>query len=136
LKKFSNENDKLFQEISSSSLDALCSYAWPGNVRELQNCIQQCVVLNQGEVLEVEMLPKAVCAFATGISVGGVKPDNSNIPGDAIIPFENLEKDAIENALRIIKGSVPKASTALHLSQATIYRKIREYNLMIKKFKD
>jgi len=136
LKKFSNENDKLFQEISSSSLDALCSYAWPGNVRELQNCIQQCVVLNQGEVLEIEMLPKAVCASATGISVGGVKPANSNIPGDAIIPFEKLEKDAIENALRITKGSVPKASTALHLSQATIYRKIREYNLIIKKFKD
>jgi len=60
LEKFSRENGKEFFEISPSAEDAMCSYHWPGNVRELENVIQQVVVLNQGPILEVNMLPETL----------------------------------------------------------------------------
>lgn len=134
LKKYAAEHGKPFRSIADSALDALCSYEWPGNIRELENCIQQSVVLNQGDVLLPEMLPKTMRSFAT-TNAGSTNQTPSELSEADIIPFEQIEKETIENALRLTQGSVPKASTALHLSQATIYRKIREYRLNVKKFK-
>jgi len=135
LKKYAEEHGKPFQSIADNALDALCSYNWPGNIRELQNCIQQSVVLNSGEILQSDMLPKTIRDTIES-RLGSDKrstPEKRN--EDAIVPFEIIEKEVIESALRLTHGSVPKASTALHLSQATIYRKIREYRLNVKKLK-
>lgn len=135
LKKYAAEHNKPFQSIADGALDVLCAYEWPGNIRELQNCIQQSVVLNQGDLLQADMLPKSIRSASAAfrekadLSAGKMRGEES------IIPFEIVERDLIENALRITQGSVPKTSTALHLSQATIYRKIREYRLNVKKYK-
>ena len=39
---------------------ALERFPWPGNVRELQNAIERAVALAEGEVLELEDLPRGV----------------------------------------------------------------------------
>ncbi|MBN2325643.1 MAG: sigma-54-dependent Fis family transcriptional regulator [Candidatus Omnitrophica bacterium] len=136
LKKYAREHDKPLQAISDDALNALCSYAWPGNVRELENCIQQSVVLGNGEILKADMLPKTIQAHSASLAKKAVSPSPKPIEREVIAPFEQVERDAIDNALRITRGSVPNSSNALHLSQATIYRKIREYNLNIKKYKE
>ncbi len=135
LRKFAAEHEKRFLSFAEEALDALCSYEWPGNVRELENCIQQSVVLNDGEVMQADMFPKQVRFSASGAARRSAVSPVQGAGEDTIVPFEQIEKEAIENALRIMEGSVPKASNALHLSQATIYRKMREYNLNVKKFK-
>jgi len=48
------------QRIARSALGALERFPWPGNVRELQNAIEHAVALAEGEVLELEDLPRAV----------------------------------------------------------------------------
>jgi DNA-binding NtrC family response regulator len=39
------------KRITQGALDALVEYDWPGNVRELENCIENAVVLAEGDVL-------------------------------------------------------------------------------------
>jgi len=63
---------------------------------------------------------------------------SSNIPNqqsdlpseiDEIIPMNTLEKNAIINALNFTKGNKRKAANLLGLSERTLYRKIKEYEL-------
>ncbi len=135
LKKYSSEHEKTFQAISESAMDALCEFEWPGNIRELENCIQQCIVLHRSDILETVMLPKNIRELSVSTRTKSVKSTSIDRKEPSIVPFEQVEKEIIENALRIMDGSVPKASSALHLSQATLYRKIREYDLPVKKMK-
>ncbi|MGB0845020.1 MAG: sigma 54-interacting transcriptional regulator, partial [Alphaproteobacteria bacterium] len=57
LKTFASEEEKDFVEFSPEAVDKLATYPWPGNVRQLQNVIRNTVVLNQGQAVEVSMLP-------------------------------------------------------------------------------
>ena len=46
--------------IARSAMAALERFPWPGNVRELQNAIEHAVALAEGEVLELDGLPRSV----------------------------------------------------------------------------
>ncbi len=139
LLRYAKQNDKKFLEISNDAESALCEYLWPGNVRELQNCIQQAVVLNNGETLELDMLPEGIrSSLKLQVSTSSQRQDDTSpdfTAGDGIVPIEVYEKQAIEHALRITKGKVAQAAAGLHLSQATLYRKVRDYEIVLKHYK-
>jgi transcriptional regulator with GAF, ATPase, and Fis domain len=46
-----------------------------------------------------------------------------------IIPLDELEKDAIRNALDVTRGNKRNAAKLLKISERTLYRKIKEYDL-------
>jgi DNA-binding NtrC family response regulator len=46
--------------LAPAALSALEHYAWPGNVRELENAIEHAVALADGDVLGVDVLPRAL----------------------------------------------------------------------------
>ena len=50
---------------------------------------------------------------------------------DKILPMAEVEKRAIEHALRATKGNVPAAARKLQIGQATIYRKIKSYSIQV-----
>lgn len=53
--------------------------------------------------------------------------DNSTI--NEILPLQQTEKDAIKNALEHSRGNKRNAAKLLHISERTLYRKIKEYGL-------
>ncbi|MBI1388598.1 MAG: response regulator [bacterium] len=135
LSQFAKENGKRFESLAPETIGLLCAYDWPGNVRELRNCMNQSVVLHDGQMLEPGMLPPDLRQKAEK-AARRIHLKEPPIDENAILPFEKVECDAIHNALRVTKGNVAKASTALHLSQATIYRKIRDYDIDLNKLKE
>ncbi len=146
LHKYSNEHGKTFSAISPGAMRMMQSYRWPGNVRELENCIQQAVLLHPGEIVETHMLPAAVRSAEANaprevLEAGGEPPPvtGAELPpsfsGDRIVPLTDLEKNAIEQALRITQGNIAQAAVGLRVSQATLYRKLREYDFNLKDFK-
>lgn len=151
LEEFSVTYNKKFTSISSQVADLFKQHPWPGNVRQLRHLIEQVVVLNNATVLQRDMIPEEFILtnypfeterdnhqssqtqphrpnFATNQNAATNQNLNSS-DTERIIPFTELEKQAIESAIRICKGSVTRAAKGLGISQATIYRKIKTYDI-------
>ena len=143
LRNFSQEENKKFERFSSEVEQIFKIYNWPGNVRQLQNVVRNIVVLNDGDIVTINMLPAPlsqispdhVCTI-TPAKFEGVQKDiksdvarmsvidtNGSSPEEIIKPMEQLEREAIEHAISICDGNVPQAAHHLGVSSATIYRK-------------
>lgn len=120
--------------VSSAAMKAMLQYEWPGNVRELENCIERAIALGGNDAIEVQDLPPAVCAdqavhpqiiAATEGPVvhGGVRP-----PGSAT-DLEELERATIERVFEQVQGDKSRARKMLGISRATLYRKLKRYNI-------
>lgn len=122
---------KAFTSIQPAAMEMLVRCPWPGNVRQLANLIERCVVLNEGHVLTSAMLPDDVTMSESMESQPlAMHEDGEEEESEGtIIPLEELERRAITEALRICGGSPGRAARALHISEATMYRKIRAYGL-------
>ncbi len=129
-------NGKAFSKLSASCIEKLSSYDWPGNVRQLLHTIERAVVLHDGHALDADMV---VVDDARQLPVEpSVEPDpRDDLPqdspppfsGDMIYPLSELERKAILHALEVCSGSPGLAAKKLGISAATIYRKIKSYEI-------
>lgn len=141
LEKFSAEENKSFETFSRDVGEIILAHPWPGNIRQLQNIFRNAIVLNEGKVITREMLPVSfVRHFEENIqngtivsfemedvhADGSVEQENSN-GYKGIKPLWQYEKDAIEEALRLCDGIVPRAAAYLEINPSTIYRKIKQW---------
>ena len=133
LADFTAEEGKEFTGFSPQVESVFRTYPWPGNVRQLQNVVHNIIVLNEGGLIDVDMLPSPLGDYASKEG-GGAVPDQrpSLAPGKdgvsptherTIQPLGEIEKAAIERAIRLCGGNIPKAAARLGISASTIYRK-------------
>ena len=132
----------------------MLSYEWPGNVRELENCIQHMVAINSGPLLHVADLPSNLQNFllqkksqylmaAVGVPPSMTIPREPGVPElqpaqlqaapahfQGVIPLTELERRAIINALEYTKGDRAVAAHLLGIGRTTLYRKLKEYQLV------
>jgi len=137
LTRFAKRYVRRFRSIEPEALRQLEAYRWPGNVRQLYHLIERCVVLHEGESLQASMLPQAwddapevveqpgALAPALPERLPAAKGDGEG----PICTLAELEQQAIRRALRTFVGSPGKAARALGISEATIYRKIKQYSM-------
>ena len=57
LRKYAQEDGKVFEDFSPEVVLLFNAYPWPGNVRELGNTVQAIVALHDGPVVTADMLP-------------------------------------------------------------------------------
>lgn len=55
------------------------------------------------------------------------KTASSSGAGRKIVPLATLEKQAIQNALKVTKDDKLKAARMLGIGKTTLYRKLKEY---------
>ena len=103
-------------------LDWMAGYHWPGNVREVENCIQRLVILASSDELDIENLPTQL-RNAAEAAPGGRAPR-------LILPLAEMEREAIEKALRVSGGNQRRAAQLLGISKTTLYRKRKEYGTL------
>jgi two-component system repressor protein LuxO len=131
---FAKEEGKRFTDFAPEVEAVLQSYPWPGNVRQLQNVLRNVVVLKDAETVTLDMLPPPLdqvdasggtAPAGKGREVGAGRQAAAQGHGmaDGIRPLWQIEKDAIEDAIRLCQGNIPKAATHLGISASTIYRK-------------
>ncbi len=131
------EEGKAFQRLAPEAREALQRHRWPGNVRELENAMRTAVVLHNGEAVTAAMLPATVRGQAAAPMVEavaeramldpapGAAPARASAAGGMpnIRPLAETEREAIEEAVRLCGGNIPKAAAFLGISPSTLYRK-------------
>ena len=126
LEKFSRENNKQINRISTSAIDLIIQYHWPGNVRELQNCIERAVLICDGDAIKgIHLPPTLQVSEAT----------SSSKPLSFSTAVENFEKELIIDALKKNNGNQTKTAAFLDTSLRIINYKIHQYSIDPKQFK-
>jgi DNA-binding NtrC family response regulator len=98
-------------------------YDWPGNVRELENVIERAVVLAASSTIGVADLPPHL----QGKQSQHGSLDQFVLPGTATLA--QIEREAIVQALQRHAGNRQAAARTLDIGVATLYRKLKEYQL-------
>ena len=125
---YAQEEGKGFRGFEPDAEDAIRAYPWPGNVRELQNVLRNVVVLNDGDRLTREVLPEPVRQSMGKDPLAAVDARQHAVipPADlsgAVVPLREVERRAIEHAVGLCDGNIPRAAAMLEVSPSTIYRK-------------
>lgn len=121
MRRFSAAEGKDFLDIAADAAARLARYPWPGNIRELQNLLHKIVVLHEGPTLTDDM--------AKGVLPQNLSPVAENVIAlDAafeadIRPLWRVQRDAIETAIRLCRGNIPRAAALLEVSPSTLYRR-------------
>ena len=129
-------------QVSNAAMNCLLNYDWPGNVRELENCIERAVALGNDALIDVNDLPPSIQGAGTlvpasratagfgGASGGGSFPSRAE-DGSSSGDLEEMERTTIQRVFDQVGGDKNLAREILGISRATLYRKIKRYNIRI-----
>ena len=101
--------------LHEHALEKLCSYHWPGNIRELQHTIEKAVILCEGDVIRSKDI--------------FVKQTWSPQFSTTVPNLEEVERQAIETAIRQNDGNLTATAEQLGISRQTLYNKIKRFKL-------
>ena len=118
--KFAEQMNKPGLSVAEDAMTALMQYDWPGNVRQLINAVQNTVIVCDSEKIEPRHLPPEIGA--------GDRSESGSVD-TAGLSLDQLEKQAIRNALQVTAGNREKAAKMLGIGERTLYRKLNEYGL-------
>ncbi|MBP1762326.1 MAG: sigma54 specific transcriptional regulator, Fis family, partial [Firmicutes bacterium] len=113
-------------ELSDGLLLALLHYDWPGNVRQLENAILYAVNVSNGNMVETDHLPDDIKAALNSVALKGHKKSAPSTN----LSMKEIEKIFIGETLLQCNNNISEAALLLKMSRATLYRKIKEYQLM------
>ena len=107
-------------KFSPAAEQMLSCYHWPGNIRELENVVERAVNLVDEEFIRPEHFGPLV-----------PKKRNSALLEHQGSLLEKTERQTITEVVEITGYNISKASTALGISRATLYNKLKKYNFPI-----
>ena len=87
-------------------------------MRELEGVLCSAVVLKRGERIELEDLPGEVR--------GDVRLGSGGLPS---LRLEDLERLALQEALKQVEGHRGRAAELLGISRSSVFNKLREHGL-------
>lgn len=127
--------------LSDDSLRLMSDYDWPGNVRELENAIERACALSSGPVIHLGDMPTQLQDLkmqraAEAAAAPELEPAEANAgasarssAGGEILPIAEMEKQAILNTIKQLKGDKLLAAKLLGIGKTTLYRKLKEYGV-------
>ncbi len=122
LKKFSQQMKKEVRALTPQAMQRLMLHDWPGNIRELENTIEYAVAMTQQDVI-TDLLLQTKTTLQEPL-----KPHKEE--GDSV-SLKDLERQAIIQAYSQVGKNVSMAANRLGISKATLYRKLKEYDISL-----
>lgn len=112
-------------QVTNSAMKALLQYDWPGNIRELENCMERAVALGDRNIIDLADLPPAIAG-----SPRRVPAETDGMPAvPTSTDLEDIERATIQRVFEQVKGDKTMAGKMLGISRATLYRKLKRYNI-------
>lgn len=130
--------------LNNAAMAVLLDYPWPGNIRQLRNCLRYALAICENGIIGVEDLPADIaqsslvaqkrsqaCFLSTRLPVSREHPplqdDDSPLELNA---SEKRERKILLAALQQHKWQVSKATQETDISRATMYRKMKKYQII------
>ncbi len=118
LKLYSDKLNKKIEGFSNEAMKALMNNPWQGNIRELKNVVEFLVNMTKTNIITINDLPNDF--------------NKQKLFIDGSLNIDQHFKILIENALSKYGNSTigkENAARALGISKATLYRKMKEYQI-------
>ncbi len=158
IERYNAEESRDVRGVQHEVLEVLSAQPWPGNVRQLENTIFRGVVLAESAYLTADDFPLLAKEFeAAGIVSGPpMVADTSDddaptvdgevraapVVSEAVAIFDRgghlrslqeIEKDLIALAIETYDGKMSEVARRLGMGRSTLYRKLREHDLEVKR---
>jgi len=121
----SQNNRREVRRMDEEAKRILMAYHWPGNISELSNVIEYAINFTSGRTIGKEHLPD----YLRKIEPAQETPHDDL---SALLNLRTLERQAIRRALKeAAESGLPKEKAAemLGIGRATLFRKMRQYDL-------
>jgi DNA-binding NtrC family response regulator len=133
--------------VSSAAMKALMNYDWPGNVRELENCVERAVALGNGTLIDLGDLPTSIATLTSTSPASRSTESAPELVSDlaaaaeinssdgavattlSTTDLEDIERATIRRVFEQVHGDKALAGRMLGISRATLYRKLKRYNI-------
>ncbi|MDD5458029.1 MAG: sigma-54 dependent transcriptional regulator [Phycisphaerae bacterium] len=123
IKKYNFEMGKNFTGLNDDAMRLFMSYDWKGNIREMQNVIERAVIFAEGDVIEV-------CDIGL-VGAGAEMQDKKD--ESLVTAIKAYEKEQIYRTLIRYDWDKAQTAKALDVGLSSLYRKIDELGIIIKK---
>jgi len=112
IRKYCKSMSRDLISVEPAALKHLQEFEFPGNVRELENMIERAIVIGNGKEIRLKDLPMG-----------------REVMSSSVESLDELEKKHIMSMLEKYKWNISRAARALDVDRATLYNKIKKYNL-------
>ena len=108
--------------LSAAAVQALQDDAWHGNVRALRHACERAVILGGEARLDA-------ADFQLGASPAAAPAAPAASTPSSTARLEDIERDAVADAMRVAQGNVSEAARRLGVSRAALYRRLDKHGL-------
>ena len=127
-RRFASQLNRDAPEFAEDAQTTLMRYDWPGNIRQLMNAVQSMVVVSEGDTIDPRHLPSEIRGGASGGDTAS-ELNPVGVESTSGLSLDQIEKQAIRNALKLTGGNRESAAKMLGIGERTLYRKLKEYGL-------
>lgn len=121
--KYTKKHSRHIKGISHGTMRVMMEYPWPGNIRQLEGCIESAIlkVSEQKELLFLWDFPPEIQEAELEGKGGEGK----------LRKLREVEREEIERVLAFTAGNITRAAKALGITRPTLYKKIKEYGILV-----
>jgi transcriptional regulator with PAS, ATPase and Fis domain len=116
---------KKIEGLEPEAMRRMEVYDWPGNVRELENCIARAVTLGDHTTIDVQDLPPAIRTEQPA----NQETSSADAASLSTTALAEMERMTILRVFEQAHGDKALAGKMLGISRATLYRKLKRYNI-------
>ena len=129
LEKFNRKLKTQVEGLSPEVRDCLIAYPWPGNIRELEHLVERMVLMAEGPILTMAVVPPEI--FREARESHAAETDATETPGRDVLKshMEEMEKQIIARCLEECDGNVTRAAERLGLSRKGLQLKMIKHRL-------
>jgi DNA-binding NtrC family response regulator len=125
--EFAAKSGKSIPKVPEPVWKELRSYDWPGNVRELRNVLERCILLSEGDALQLEWLQLG--KKRPGPEASHSRTDEVTLRLDGSMTLDDMDRLIIHTALSQHDFNVTATARALGTTRETIRYRIRKHGL-------
>ncbi len=112
---------KKLKGLAKSTEKIFKTYGWEGNVRELRNVIERASILEDGELITTEYLPKDLVEGINGYDLNS----DFQLPAEGI-PLHDVELQLVRQAVARTNGNLTQAAKLLDISRDQVRYRLKK----------